>query len=202
MGVNMGMSMGTGMGMGIGGGPLADSAYQVEGVRADGGGGDEHSEGGSDLFQTYLPYSTPLWNRFGAVFAILTGSGGKYLFHRIGWKGRIWQLCQKCTSKGIRRQGLVLKRRNSLPTSLCPVVVCPYLCSSELVFWTRRSPETPKHQETLKPLALNPETLNLKHWARKHQIVNERLAEYCWNSTVWNLEFVATVPSCCSRIYQ
>ena len=36
-----------------------------------------------------LPYSTPLLNRFGAVFA---GSGGKYLFHWIGWKGRIWQL--------------------------------------------------------------------------------------------------------------
>ena len=40
----------------------------------------------------YLPYSTPLWNRFGAAVAILTGSGGKCLFHRIGWKGRIWKL--------------------------------------------------------------------------------------------------------------
>ena len=40
---------------------------------------------------SYLPHSTPLWNRFGAVSAVFAGSGGKYLFHRIGWKGRIWQ---------------------------------------------------------------------------------------------------------------
>ena len=33
---------------------------------------------------------------------------------------------QRCTSKGIRRQGIALKRRNSLQTSLCPVI-CPYL---------------------------------------------------------------------------
>ena len=36
------------------------------------------------------------------------------------------------TSKGIRRQGVVLIRRNSLQRkSLCPVVLCPFLCSSE-----------------------------------------------------------------------
>ena len=28
----------------------------------------------------------------GLCLAVLAGSGGKYLFHRIGWKGRIWQL--------------------------------------------------------------------------------------------------------------
>ena len=38
---------------------------------------------------------------------------------------------QKCTSKGIWRQGIVLKHRNSLQKSICPVVICPYLCSSE-----------------------------------------------------------------------
>ena len=31
----------------------------------------------------------------------------------------------------VRRQGIVLKHRNSLQKSLCPVVICPYLCSSE-----------------------------------------------------------------------
>ena len=35
---------------------------------------------------------------------------------------------QKCTW----RQGIVLKHRNSLQKSLCPVVTCPYLCSSEI----------------------------------------------------------------------
>ena len=29
----------------------------------------------------------------GLSLAVFAGSGGKYLFHRIGWKGRIWQLC-------------------------------------------------------------------------------------------------------------
>ena len=29
----------------------------------------------------------------GLCLAVFAGSGGKYLFHRIGWKGRIWQLC-------------------------------------------------------------------------------------------------------------
>ena len=38
---------------------------------------------------------------------------------------------QKCTSKGIRRQGLVSKHRNSLQKKPSPVVICPYLCSSE-----------------------------------------------------------------------
>ena len=41
---------------------------------------------------------------------------------------------QECTGKGIWRQGVALKRRNSLLKSLCPVVICPYSCSSE---WTR-----------------------------------------------------------------
>ena len=38
---------------------------------------------------------------------------------------------QKCTSKDIWRQGIVLKHRISLNKSLCPVVICPYLCSSK-----------------------------------------------------------------------
>ena len=35
-------------------------------------------------------------------------------------------LAQKCTGKGIGRQGIVLKRRKSLQKSRCPVVICPY----------------------------------------------------------------------------
>ena len=49
--------------------------------------------------------------------------------------GRTLTTCypsQKCTSKGIRRKGIVLKHRSSLQRSLYPVVVCPYLCSSDL----------------------------------------------------------------------
>ena len=42
---------------------------------------------------TPLPYSTPLWKTLEAVFGCFTGSEGKHLFHRIGRKGRIWQLC-------------------------------------------------------------------------------------------------------------
>ena len=38
---------------------------------------------------------------------------------------------QKCTSKGKIRQGIVLNHRKSLQKSLCPVVICLYLCSSE-----------------------------------------------------------------------
>ena len=34
------------------------------------------------------------------------------------------------------------------------------------------------------------------------KLVFERLAEYCWNSTVWSLEFDETVPLRVSRIYQ
>ena len=41
-------------------------------------------------------------------------------------------LIKKCTSKGIWRRVIVLKRGNSLQKSLCPVVLCPYLRSSEL----------------------------------------------------------------------
>ena len=29
----------------------------------------------------------------GLCLAVFAGSGGKYLFHRIGRKGRTWQLC-------------------------------------------------------------------------------------------------------------
>ena len=36
-----------------------------------------------------LPPSEIGWGLFSYVF---TGSEGKHLFHRIGWKGRIWQL--------------------------------------------------------------------------------------------------------------
>ena len=31
---------------------------------------------------------------------------------------------------GVRRQGLASKRRNSFKRPYCPVVICPYLCSS------------------------------------------------------------------------
>ena len=34
----------------------------------------------------------------GLCLAVLAGSGGKFLFHRIGWKGRIWQLCNTAPS--------------------------------------------------------------------------------------------------------
>ena len=30
----------------------------------------------------------------GLFLAVFAGLEGRYLFHRIGWKGRIWQLCQ------------------------------------------------------------------------------------------------------------
>ena len=38
---------------------------------------------------------------------------------------------KRSTSQGIGRQGIVLKHRNSLQKSQCPVAICPYLCSSE-----------------------------------------------------------------------
>ena len=38
---------------------------------------------------------------------------------------------QKYTGKGTWRQGIVVKHRNSSYKGLCPVVICPYLCSSE-----------------------------------------------------------------------
>ena len=34
----------------------------------------------------------------GLCLAVFAGSGGKYLFHRIGWRGRIWQLCTTTTT--------------------------------------------------------------------------------------------------------
>ena len=40
----------------------------------------------------YLPYSTPSEIDVGLCLAVFAGSGGKYLFHRIGWRGRKWQL--------------------------------------------------------------------------------------------------------------
>ena len=36
----------------------------------------------------------------GLCLALFAGSGGKHLFHRIGWKGRIWQLCDAHESSG------------------------------------------------------------------------------------------------------
>ena len=56
-------------------------------------------------------------------------------------------ISHKCTSKVIGRQGIELKHRNSLQKSLCPVVICPYLCSSESPTGppngTRKTHETP-----------------------------------------------------------
>ena len=40
-------------------------------------------------------------------------------------------LLQECTSKDIWRQGIASRHRISLQKSLCPVVICPYLCSSD-----------------------------------------------------------------------
>ena len=37
----------------------------------------------------------------------------------------------RCTNRDIGRQGIVLEHRISLRKSQCPVVICPYLCSSE-----------------------------------------------------------------------
>ena len=34
----------------------------------------------------------------GLFLAVFTGSEGEHLFHRIGWKGRIWQLCHAAQS--------------------------------------------------------------------------------------------------------
>ena len=54
--------------------------------------------------------------------------------------GREWvrdlAVSQKCTSKGIWRQGVVLKHRNSLQKSPYPVVVCPDLCSYTVLYYT------------------------------------------------------------------
>ena len=44
----------------------------------------------------YLPYSTPLWNRFGAVFGCVCRLRREMFISQNwlkGWKGRIWQLC-------------------------------------------------------------------------------------------------------------
>ena len=38
---------------------------------------------------------------------------------------------QSCRSKGIWRQGIGSFARNSYVSTLCPVVICPYLCTSE-----------------------------------------------------------------------
>ena len=49
------------------------------------------------------------------------------VFSHVGFINCVYCLLQKCTSKGIRRRGTVLKHRNSLQRRLCPVVICPYL---------------------------------------------------------------------------
>ena len=55
-----------------------------------------------------------------------------------------WWKDQKCSSKGIWRQGIVLNNRIPIQKSLCPVVICPYFCSSETTdcvpyqTWSRR----------------------------------------------------------------
>ena len=62
-----------------------------------------------------------------------------------------WNIDQKCTSEGIWRQGIVLKHRNSLQKSLCPVVICPYLCSSELTNTQSRVATRLVQSESSKP---------------------------------------------------
>ena len=49
------------------------------------------------------------------------------IFDEESWYTQI----QKCTSKGIRRQGVVLKHGNSLQKNPCPSAICPYLWSSD-----------------------------------------------------------------------
>ena len=53
--------------------------------------------------------------------------------------GSLVQASKKRTSKSTGRQGAVLKHRNSLQKSLCPVVICPYLCSSERTRYVLRA---------------------------------------------------------------
>ena len=47
---------------------------------------------------------------------------------------------RRSSARCTRRQGIVLKHRNSLQKSLCPVVMCPYLCSSDYLFVTLYTP--------------------------------------------------------------
>ena len=56
--------------------------------------------------------------------------------------GRVALLRERCLrgsrsksyiSKGIRRQGIGSSVRNSYVSALCPVVICPYLCTSDEV---------------------------------------------------------------------
>ena len=56
-----------------------------------------------------------------------------YIYISFGARRQLGAVCfsQACTIKGIRPQGTVLKHRSSLQKSLCPVVICPYLCSSD-----------------------------------------------------------------------
>ena len=61
---------------------------------------------------------------------------GRAFVHRFsGARRAIGGQTQQCASKGIRREGIVLKHRNSLQKSLCPVVIRPYLCSSDRPAW-------------------------------------------------------------------
>ena len=53
---------------------------------------DHASSGLRSLEDSYSPYSTPLWNRFGLFWADFTDLEGNHLFRRIGWKGRVWQV--------------------------------------------------------------------------------------------------------------
>ena len=52
-----------------------------------------------------------------------------YCSYIVGWKTALAPRSEhrKCTSKGLRRQGAVLKHWSSLQKSLCPVVICAYL---------------------------------------------------------------------------
>ena len=48
---------------------------------------------GSDMHTCHI--LPPSEIDLGLCLAVFAGSGGNYSFHRIGWKGRIWQPC-KC----------------------------------------------------------------------------------------------------------
>ena len=75
--------------------------------------------------KSYLPYSTPLWNRWGAVFGCVCRLRGKCLFHGIGWKGRIWQLCklEKRDHRGADHRGADHSEGKECNNSIIVIVI-------------------------------------------------------------------------------
>ena len=75
-----------------------------------------------------LPASPVNWAAYISMYICISLSLSLYIYIYI-------YTHQKCTSKSIRRQGMAQCWNVGFPCkqSLCPVVLCPYLCSSELV---------------------------------------------------------------------